>query len=73
MDLEQTMTTSELLTTSKIARLMGVSVGTIKNWRRHGIGPPWVRVGSRHLYNRQAALDWLASQQDSPEPKEQDQ
>ena len=41
------------------ARLLSVSVRTLYNWRRDGIGPSYRRVGARLLYPVNALRDWL--------------
>lgn len=35
------------LTEEQAARVIGVAVKTMRNWRVKGIGPPWVAVGPK--------------------------
>ena len=46
-----------LLTTREAARLLGVSPGTLQNWRWRGEGPPIVKVGSQAVRYAQRDLD----------------
>jgi hypothetical protein len=35
-----------------------ITVGTLRNWRALGIGPPYVKVGKAVLYSRAALQAW---------------
>lgn len=35
-----------LLTAKDVAKILGVTVGTLANWRCKGTGPDWFRVGT---------------------------
>ena len=43
---------SEKLTTVEAAREIGVSVATLKRWRKQGSGPPYLRLGPRIIRYR---------------------
>ena len=36
-----------------------VSVSQLRNWRWAGGGPPYIKLGRRVMYERQAVIDWL--------------
>lgn len=58
----------KLLTTKEAAERLGLASGTLENWRVSGIGPRYVKVGSRSIRYEAAALDeWLALWRDEPE------
>jgi predicted DNA-binding transcriptional regulator AlpA len=49
-----------VLTESEIARVVGVSVSGLRNWRREGSGPPYIRIGSRLIrYSAHDVQAWL--------------
>jgi predicted DNA-binding transcriptional regulator AlpA len=58
-----TVTPSDLLYRSEVAKLAGVTVGTFKKWReRHPAFPePWKTGihGQSDLYLRSEIIDWL--------------
>lgn len=43
----------EMLTTEEAARLYGVSVKTLKEWRKLGRGPRWRALGRKIIYPQQ--------------------
>jgi excisionase family DNA binding protein len=63
MDIEQTLA-GDILRTAEVARLLKVSENAVRTWRRNGDGPPFIRIGKEHRYNKQQVLDWLAAQQE---------
>jgi excisionase family DNA binding protein len=51
----------ELLTEAQVARLLTVSLSTMKRLRRAGDGPPFVRISKRGIRYRRADVDaWLS-------------
>ena len=54
------------LTEDALAGELNSSTRTLQNWRQRGVGPPWTRCGKRVLYERDAFLAWLKSQQQQP-------
>jgi excisionase family DNA binding protein len=58
---------SDVWTEDQLAEQAGVSVRTIKRWRDQRKGPPFIRMGRRILYRRDAVADWLlANEQEQP-------
>jgi excisionase family DNA binding protein len=49
----------EYLTEAEVAELLKVSVGTVRRWRREGIGPPVLWAGGRPRYRRADVDAWL--------------
>lgn len=54
---------SNKLTTSELATELKRSPETIIRWRRQRIGPPFLRVQGRVLYERNKVEAWLQSKQ----------
>jgi excisionase family DNA binding protein len=50
---------SALLSTSELAKFLGVPVTTVYSWRTHGTGPPGYRVGRHTRYRPGEVLGWL--------------
>lgn len=51
-----------LISERDVARILGLSVGTLRNMRRDGRGPKFYRLGLRKLgYNPADVEDWLAT------------
>jgi hypothetical protein len=49
------------------AYIGGIPVGTLRQWRYLGLGPPFVKVGAKHVRYRRSDLDrWLADQTVTP-------
>jgi excisionase family DNA binding protein len=50
----------EMLTEQAVARILGVSVSTVRRLRASGEGPPSIRVGKRAIRYRRADVEaWL--------------
>ena len=58
---KQPRTTDEFLTDEELAQLLGVTTRTTLRWRRDGGGPPYVRVGLRHVRYRRRDVDAWAT------------
>ncbi len=58
-------TDGELLTPAQVAKMLGVSVRTLKYWRRlRTVGPmPFVRLGRRSIRYRKTAVEAFINQQ----------
>lgn len=57
----------ELLRAADVAKLLGIPVATLANWRASGKGPPYLRVG-RHVRYRDADVEaWIAGRVRDPE------
>jgi excisionase family DNA binding protein len=50
------------LTTEELAERLGVSVTTVRTWRRDGLGPPYIRVGSVIRYRETEVDKWERAQ-----------
>lgn len=49
------------------ATYLGISISTLKAWRRDGLGPPHTMLGARTVGYRVALLDaWLAARTTDP-------
>jgi hypothetical protein len=44
------------LTDEEAARVLGVAVKTMRNWRSKGFGPPWIAVGRKLVRYRPSDL-----------------
>ncbi len=47
------------MTPTETARKMGVTIASLLNWRRKGIGPRWWREGRRVVYDRGDVEGWV--------------
>ena len=50
------------LTPAEASVLLGVTVGTLGNWRWSGRGPPYVKIGAAVRYVRGSTLAWRDAQ-----------
>lgn len=50
------------LRADQAAELLGVSPGTLANWRSHGYGPPFLKVGGFVVYERARVRKWMRGQ-----------
>lgn len=53
---------SNTLTTSELAAELRRATKTLVRWRRLRVGPPWLRVQGRVLYDRAQVQQWLLAQ-----------
>jgi Helix-turn-helix domain len=49
------------VTEGELAGLLGITVSTLKRWRRLRRGPPFTKFGDRLAYRREAFEEWLLS------------
>ncbi len=49
-----------LMTDRDLAHELGLSAGTLRNWRMRGAGPPFVRIGGLVRYRPADVEAWLA-------------
>jgi len=49
-----------LITEAQFARQLGLSIATIRRWRRRGYGPSWVKIGRKDYTRETAAADFAA-------------
>jgi len=63
MSLSQTISqTDSLLDERQVARMIGMSIGSLRRWRLVGQGPPFIRVGRRGVrYKPEDLASWLDS------------
>lgn len=62
---------AELFDTQATAAVLGMSPGTLVNWRASGEGPPFVRLGARRVRYRRADLErWLRERTHNPEARQ---
>lgn len=54
-----TDTPPKYLSTADIAAVLGVTVMTLCNWRKAGVGPPCVRRGYEYRYSRPGFQDYM--------------
>jgi len=57
------VTLDELMTANDVADVLGLSTGTLANWRSLGIGPTYVKLGGRVRYRASGVNSWVASQE----------
>lgn len=50
----------EYLKPHDAARYLGISVTTLKHWRRFRVGPPYVRIGNLVRYETSSVLSFAA-------------
>jgi excisionase family DNA binding protein len=48
-----------LASTKEVAAYLGVPVGTLHNWRYHGVGPRAAKVGQQLRYRWEDVEAWL--------------
>jgi excisionase family DNA binding protein len=51
------------MTRVELAAELGVSIGTVSRWHTEGTGPPFVKVGKKILYRREAVQHWLVARE----------
>lgn len=54
------------LTDDEQARVLLLTPRTLRNWRRLGKGPPYVRVGKRIFYPLAGNAAWLKANEQTP-------
>lgn len=54
-----TFTRPAVLDTFEAATYLSIQRATLKKWRTKGVGPPYVRAGSRIVYRVVDLDDWL--------------
>jgi len=50
-----------LLNEHDVARLIALSVASVRRWRLLGQGPKFLKIGSAVRYRQEDVLDWLES------------
>jgi len=54
--------TTNFLTEKEFATIIRRSPETIRQWRRGGRGPRWIKCGGRILYPTESTKEWLRVQ-----------
>lgn len=54
---------NDKLTTAELAAELKRTAHTLERWRRLRVGPPFLRVQGRVLYDRKTVEAWLQDQQ----------
>ncbi|UQN30450.1 helix-turn-helix transcriptional regulator [Brachybacterium kimchii] len=57
------VTVDGLLTAKEVADALGLSTGTLANWRSLELGPKYVKVGGRVRYRITSLNLWVAEQE----------
>ena len=50
----------DCLTEGELQLLAGVQITTLEAWRKRGVGPQYVRLGTRYLYPREQVRAFIA-------------
>jgi DNA-binding transcriptional MerR regulator len=56
----------KLLTTNAVAELLSVPEGTLRYWRKVGVGPPWVKLEGSIRYAEEDVLRYIESNRRTP-------
>lgn len=60
---------SSVLKAEEVAEQLGVTVGTLDEWRETGTGPTWLLLGSDCIrYIDSSVVQWLVHQRDTQDP-----
>lgn len=60
VDVNEIEDLGDLIATKEAARILGVTVGTMADWRWRGKGPQYVRLGERCIrYSKKALRDYI--------------
>lgn len=62
------MSEPNLKTTAETAKLLGVKLGTLEQWRWRGVGPKWVKVGRLVRYAESELNDYIVRTQQDHTP-----
>lgn len=52
--------TTEYITPRQLAELLGVPLGTVRDWHRRGVAPPHYKIGGLIRYRPAEVEQWLA-------------
>jgi hypothetical protein len=56
----------ELLNTVEAAQRLRLNPQTLNRWRRQGIGPAYLRVGKKVMYQADQITAWLTARRETP-------
>lgn len=54
------------MTERETAAIVGCSNNVLAQWRSHGVGPPFVKFGSKIRYERPGVVAWMIEQDGRP-------
>ena len=57
------------LSEPQLARLLGITIYSLQNWRRRDVGPPYARFGRSVRYHRGEVEAWVEAQMHTPKGK----
>lgn len=63
------MQINNLIDEKALAKLLCVSVHTLRSWRFWGGGPPYLKLGKTVRYDPQSVLEWCKSSEVLPTPE----
>jgi hypothetical protein len=71
---ERELPMNRLWSIEEAAYFLGVSIDTVRAWRRLGSGPRGLRLGKHVKYRPQDVISWLATREDEllPERRQRD-
>lgn len=52
----------KLISSKEAAAVLGISPGTLENWRTRGYGPPYIKYGTLVKYEIGAVYEWIEKQ-----------
>ena len=53
----------EVVNEFRVAEITGLAVGTLRNWRCRGEGPPFIKMGTRVRYSVKSIEAWMAERE----------
>ena len=56
----------KLLTTKSVSEMLSVPDGTIRYWRKVGLGPPWIKMEGSIRYTEQDVLRYIERNRRTP-------
>jgi len=59
--MEDMLKTHIRLTESELAEYWGVKKSTLQKWRTHGVGPVYIKLGSKVVYPRESIIAYEKS------------
>jgi DNA-binding transcriptional MerR regulator len=55
-----------LLTTKSLAEMISVPEGTVRYWRKVGLGPPWIKLEGSIRYAEEDILEYIDRNRRTP-------
>ena len=52
-------------TPEKVSSILGLEIGTLAKWRSEGVGPAYIKVGSRVRYSDVDLEAWLVQRRET--------